>query len=102
MPGTMTSESRLTPVTRVRVAPSVYVRPFGEELVLLDFGRGEYFGLDAVGVAVWRALEEGRPLGAVAGILVGTFDVEEARALQDVYALVEELLGEGLVLFERP
>ena len=34
--------------THVTISPSVYARSFGEEVVLLEFGKGEYFGLDAI------------------------------------------------------
>jgi hypothetical protein len=83
--------------TRLRVSKSVYARPFGEELVVLDFARGEYFALDAVGAEVWRALERGSSLQVVAAAIASTFDVSEADALRDIIALSRELLDRRLV-----
>jgi hypothetical protein len=83
--------------TRVRISPSVYARPFGEELVLLHFGRGEYFGLDEVGAAIWRALEAEKTLNAIADALVERYDVQRDTALQDVVSVVTEMIEAALV-----
>ncbi len=84
--------------TRVRIAPSVYARAFGEELVLLEFGRGEYFGLDAVGSVVWRGLEQGESLGQIAERLGREWDVTRDDALRDVAELVAQMEREQLVV----
>ena len=83
--------------SRVTVAPSVYARAFGEEIVLLDFSKGEYFGLDAIGADIGRRLEAGDDLGAAADHLVAHYDVGRAEALRDIVDLVAELQNYGLV-----
>lgn len=83
--------------TRVRISPSVYARAFGKEVVLLHFGRGEYFGLDEVGAAIWRRLEQGDTLGAAAEAIVSTFAVSREDALRDIIALVSDLRNETLL-----
>jgi hypothetical protein len=83
--------------TRIRVSSSVYARAFGSELVLLHFGRGEYFALDEIGAVVWRELEKGEALGTIADVLVSSFAVTREDALRDVVALVGELSRESLV-----
>lgn len=93
----MKTESSPHAAMRVRIAPSVYARAFGEELVLLDFGKGEYFGLDAVGVVVWRALERGETVGEAASAVCREFDVSESVAREDVLALVSHMLDASLL-----
>jgi hypothetical protein len=83
--------------SRVTVSGSVYARAFGEELVLLEFGLGEYFGLDAIGAEVWRRLEAGDDLGMVADHVVRQYEVDREQALRDVMVLVTELRDKGLV-----
>lgn len=83
--------------TRVRVSSSVYARPFGDEIVLLDFGRGEYFALDEVGAEIWRRIERGEALGAIAGRIACTYDVSDSDALSDIITLVEDMAGRALV-----
>lgn len=82
---------------RVTISPSVYARAFGEEVVLLEFGNGEYFGLDPIGAAVWRRLEAGDELGAVANHIAALYEVGREEALRDIVALVAQLRSSDLV-----
>lgn len=83
--------------TRVTVSPSVYVRAFGDEVVLLEFGKGEYFGLDAVGADVWKRLEAGDDLGAAADYIVAQYEVGREEALRDIVDLVAQLRDHELL-----
>jgi hypothetical protein len=93
----VTTES-LDAERRLRVSPSVYARTFGAELVLLDFGRGEYFGLDEVGAEIWRAIAAGETLGAIADRVAERYEVTRSRALADIVQLAAHMLGQGLLL----
>lgn len=86
--------------TTVQVHSSVYARRFGDELVLLDFARGEYFGLDEVGRVIWDACAGGAKLSDVAALLARDFEVDQETALADVCALVQTLEKDGLVTIE--
>ena len=79
------------------LAPHVFAREFDGELVLLDLDGGEYFGLDAVGAAIWRSLGTTGTLDGAVRAVVTEFDVDEPRARQDVTALVAELELRGIV-----
>lgn len=83
--------------SRVTVSPSVYARDFGQEVVLLDFGKGEYFGLDAVGAEVWRHLEAGDDLGTVADHISKQYEVGRDEALRDIVDLVVQLRNHALL-----
>lgn len=89
--------TELGPNTHLRASSNVYARPFGEEIVLLDFGRGEYFALDEVGAHVWRGLEKGESLAAIARAISGVYDVSESQALTDIIALVVEMRTRSLL-----
>ena len=93
MPVTLDDRSRVT------VSPSVYARDFGEEVVLLDFGKGEYFGLDAIGADIFRRLEAGQDLGTIADHIASLYEVGRAEALRDIVALVEQMRDRELVAF---
>lgn len=88
------------PEERYRPAPSVYARPFGVEVILLDFGRGEYFGLDEVGAEIWRHIERGARVEEIVDAMVATFDVLPEVAARDVRALVASLRASDLVVRE--
>jgi hypothetical protein len=83
--------------THVRISPRVYARAFGEELVLLDFSIGEYFGLDPIGAEIWRQLEAGSALSQIADTLVERYEVTRDIALEDVVRLVGEMRDKALV-----
>ncbi|MBX3233252.1 MAG: PqqD family protein [Labilithrix sp.] len=83
--------------TSVEASDNVYARRFGDELILLHFGRGEYYGLDPVGACIWERCAAGETLGDIAREVVRSFDVDYRQALADVVALVGELRTAGLV-----
>lgn len=83
--------------SRVTISPSVYARAFGKELVLLEFGRGEYFGLDEIGAAVWRRLEAGHDLGVTAAAIAEEYEVATEQALRDIVDLVTHMQERALV-----
>jgi len=87
----------LTAESCVQISASVYARDFGAELVLLDFGRGEYFGLDELGAEIWHLLEAGKPLGSVADAVVARYEVPREQAMKDILALVSHMQSQGLV-----
>ena len=86
--------------SRVKIAPSVYARTFGSEMVLLDFGRGEYFGLDELGTEIWRHLEAGEALAAIADAIVERHEVARDVALGDIVELVRSMIEHSLVSLE--
>ena len=65
--------------------------------MLLDFGRGEYFGLDAIGAAVWRGIEAGHSLGEISDAIVSQYEVQAEDADRDIIELVRHLQEESLV-----
>lgn len=83
--------------SHVTISPSVYARAFGDEVVLLEFGKGEYFGLDTVGAVIWRRLESGDDLGAIADQIVAAYEVSREAALRDIVDLVTQLRSHELV-----
>jgi hypothetical protein len=85
--------------SRAQISPSVYARSFGDELVLLDFSRGEYFGLDEPGATVWRAIEAGARLGEIADTLVERYEVTRDVAYDDIVALVTHMHAQSLITF---
>lgn len=72
-------------------------KPVGEELVLLDFQTGMYFGLDPVAVRIWQLIAAQQPLGEIVATLLAEYDVTRETLETDVDALVEELERRGLV-----
>ena len=74
--------------------------PTGEvdgELVALDLDRGQCFGMDEIGSAIWSLAAEPVTLGAIVDQLTDRFEVDRERCLTDVEPFVGDLINEGLL-----
>jgi hypothetical protein len=82
----------------VRAAENVVFRTVGDELVLLDYERGQYYGLDPIGARVWELLASGASTDEVVNTLTAEYETTRDQLAADVARLVDELLASGLVV----
>jgi hypothetical protein len=75
----------------------VIAKMVGTEMVLLDYDRGIYYGLNPVGARLWQLLAGGEALDAVVERLAGEYDVERSTLEADVAALLRDLESKQLV-----
>jgi Coenzyme PQQ synthesis protein D (PqqD) len=76
---------------------AVHWRRVEGRIVAIDVPSREYLALNATGSCLWPALAEGATVPALVDILVERFEVEEARAAEDIGALLDDLRGRGLL-----
>jgi hypothetical protein len=74
-----------------------HARRFDEEVIVLDLAGGDYYGLNAVGAAIWEGLVAGRTPAQVARELTESHDVDYETALRDCLALIDELCARRLL-----
>lgn len=67
------------------------------EAAILNLSDGVYYGLDEVGAAVWRMLEEPRTVDELCRGMMAEFDVDAERCEKDVLKLLQELQAKGLI-----
>ena len=84
-------------ITAYAPSPHVNWTDTGGGLVVYDQQRGSYHELNAVGSAIWRALEGGRTREAVIERLAGLFDADPAAISADVDPFLSSLLADGLI-----
>lgn len=89
--------AELDPDRPVKIASNVFAREFDGELVVLDLGRGEYYGLNEVGGRLFRGLEGGRTMRQVADQIAAEFEVSTDQSLSDMSVLASALRGLGLI-----
>ncbi len=77
---------------------SVIAKQVGTEMVLLDYDRGIYYGLNPAGARVWQLLSEGKETAAIVDALAQEYDAERATIEADVAALLQDLESRGLLL----
>lgn len=91
LPNPLTLACRARPSARVRLQQT------GDEAVLLDLASEFYFGLDAVGVHVWRLLEQDSSVQHAFDSLSAEYDVGADTLEHDLLALIRNLADAGLV-----
>jgi hypothetical protein len=87
----------LTLTQSVVMKPDILVQDLEGELVLLSLGSEEYFGLDDVGSAMWKALQDFNAIQLAYECLLEQYDVEPEQLQSDFLALIEKWQHHGLV-----
>lgn len=70
---------------------------FGEEVAILDFKAGVYYGLDDVGARVWQLVQEPKKVREIRNALLEEYEVAPDRCERDLVALLRNLAGENLI-----
>lgn len=69
----------------------------GNEVAILDFREGTYYGLDSVGARIWSLIQEPKAVTEIRDTLVNEYEVEPERCERDLLALLQNLADRGLV-----
>ena len=92
--------SNLTLSSRVKVTPEQVSSELGAEVVILHVKNGIYYGLDEVGVVIWKKLQEGCSIADIITAVVSEFDVSTEQCEQDVLRVLGELVDAQLATVE--
>ena len=87
----------IEPDATFRMPGHVIMREIAGEAVLLDLEKGMYYGLNEVGVEIWKLVEEGRTPAETVDALTGEFEVDAETLMSDLVALLSDLVEAGLV-----
>jgi Coenzyme PQQ synthesis protein D (PqqD) len=71
------------------------------ETVLLDLSTGQYYTLNHLGSVIWEHCTGLNTISDIHAVLCHRFDVAPNQALDDLVALVDCLIQEGLLQEER-
>ena len=82
---------------RVRVPGQVLMRRVGEEMVMLNLERENYYGLDPVGARLMQIAESGATLEQISERLFEEFDAGREQVQGDVRRIAAELMAAGLL-----
>jgi Coenzyme PQQ synthesis protein D (PqqD) len=82
---------------RVTVPDDVLVSRLQEESVILNLDSERYYGLDDIGTRILSVLTNADSIEAAYQSLLAEYDVDESVLRQDLLALVESLLQQGIV-----
>lgn len=82
---------------RVRVPEQVLMRQVGEEMVMLNLERENYYGLNPVGARLMQIAESGATLEQISERLLEEFDAAREQVEGDVRSIAAELMAAGLL-----
>ncbi|MEO6119864.1 MAG: PqqD family peptide modification chaperone, partial [Terriglobales bacterium] len=74
----------LSSESRVKLTPDQVSSELGAEVVILHVKNGMYYGLDNVGVVIWKKLRESARVADIVASVVTEFDVDAKQCEQDV------------------
>jgi hypothetical protein len=83
---------------KVTIPDTVLSTELQDEGVLLNLETGEYFGLDDVGMDMWKALSASGSLDAVRATLLARYNVAEDVLTRDLHEFIEKLAERKLVM----
>lgn len=96
------TRSTISDSATIAIAPDVLASEVGPEVVMLSLRDGTYYGLDGVGVEIWRMLQTPVTIPHIVAVLVETYDVDADRCRDDVLTVIVTLAGRGLVEIREP
>jgi len=83
---------------RVRVPDDVLISNLQQESVILNLDSERYYGLDDVGTRFLAVLTNSESIEAAYEQLANEYDVDTQVLRQDLLALVENLVNQGILI----
>jgi Coenzyme PQQ synthesis protein D (PqqD) len=68
-----------------------------DEAVVLNLVNGKYYGLNCVGVAIWKELQSPVTIGEIESAIIQEFDVDQERCHREILAFLGKMTEETLV-----
>ena len=81
----------------VRIPDGILLSQLQEEAVILNLDSERYFGLDDVGTRILSVLTTSDSIDAAYASLLAEYDVDGHVLRQDLLALIESLLQQGII-----
>lgn len=68
-----------------------------DEGVLLDIENGTYYGLDEVGLDIWKLIEQKKGFDDILKIISETYNSSHYEVIRDIEIFLKELKNKGLI-----
>jgi hypothetical protein len=86
----------------------VYLQPdqvsceLGDDHVILSVNTGVYFGVNALGSFIWKAMTVAKPVRDIRDEVLANYDVTPERCERDLFGLLSKLSAERLIEVRDP
>jgi hypothetical protein len=87
---------------RVRILDETLSLNLADEAVLLSLTTEQYYALNPVGARLWQLLKEHQDTEKALAVMLTEYSIDEATLRRDVSALLEKMVGAGLICLEDP
>ena len=85
----------------MKIKDGYILKEFGGEAVVIESGtangRSSVIELNESGIILWKALEKGADINALAAALTAEYDIDDATARQDAEKFAETLKNAGVI-----
>lgn len=68
-----------------------------DEAVILSLKNGKYYGLNSVGVTIWKNIQTASSLADIEAAVLSEYDVDEETCRREVSLFLEKMLSEELI-----
>ena len=82
---------------RAFLTPRVLCKDLGDESILLDLETETYYGLNEVGSRLLKLLTTGKTIRGAFESMLEEYEVPPEELERDIRALIDDLVGRGLV-----
>ncbi len=82
---------------RAFATPRVLCKDVGDEAILLDLETETYFGLNSIGSRFWKLVTTAPTIRDAIEVMIEEYDVAPDELERDMGALIEDLVGRGLL-----
>jgi hypothetical protein len=86
---------------RAFATPRVLCKDLGDEAILLDLETETYFGLNAIGSRFWKLVTTAPTIRDALDAMLEEYDVAPDELERDLRALIDDLVGRGLLRIGR-
>jgi len=93
----MSKEVILDPEQLVKRSSDIIASEVDGEVVMMSVDQGMYFGIDSIGAAIWKKLEEPKTIHSICEELIQEYDTDYATIQQDVNLFMKDLLEHNIV-----
>lgn len=78
--------------------PEIITSEIDDEIVMMSIEEGKYFGLNAIGSAIWGLLEQEQSIEAIIAALLKRFDVSEVQCQAESLSFIKDMIGKNTLL----
>ena len=90
----------IQPEANVKLSGGAVSCDLTDDVMILDLSSGVYFGLEGVGSAVWRYIQEPRTVGQIIDHLLSEYDVTREACESQTFPFLQDLALRGLIVVE--